>query len=193
MADSFNRREVADLRYTLASLRAQYSQATNDEDRARIEKLGKQARHELEKAKAAIRPTVSEIDETHGEGMAADLLALMILRLRDYLNIGKNITADQTQDTARLLVAEYSHLTMEHFAIVFQRAKLGQWGQVYDRLDGVVIAGWLQRYTEELRQAVADRQENQHLALKVTRVGSGEVHRIRDIMTAITRENITES
>lgn len=183
---------MKDLEYTVESLRAQYKAEPDPERRADIEALGRKAAAELQLAQASLVPTVAEIDAAYGPGMSADLIAAMILKLRDYLNIGKNITGEQVNQTAEVLAAEYRQYTIEHFATVFQRVKLGKMGKVYDRLDGVVIAGWLDDYIEELRREVQLREENHHLATKTSRLESSGTYRISDIMREMTRENLSK-
>lgn len=131
----------------------------------------------------AIPRSLAEIDRAYYTGSSASFIEVMILSLVDYLNVGKNMSPAQIRETAQILATSHSHLTLEHFAYVIQRAKEGGWGQIYDRLDGVVIAGWLQKYVEEIRDQVQLRRANDHQATKVSRTADGITYRLRDLPT----------
>jgi hypothetical protein len=167
-----------DLEYSLESLRRQW--VAYPERRLDIEAQAQALRAELHSVEARIPRSLAELERSD-PGVPVAVLELMILKTADYLNIGKNITPDQIRETAELLAAEFGHLSLEHFAVVMQRAKLGQW-QVYDRLDGQVIATWLRSYVQELQSAAALAAQNRHLASKESRLGSGDTYRIRDLM-----------
>lgn len=167
-----------DIEYGLQSLRKQWIQ--EPERRLDIETQAAAMLAELAQIEARIPRSLAEHDR-QTPGFSAQILEFLILQTADYLNIGKNMSPAQIKDTAELLAAEFAHLTLEHFAVVLQRAKLGQW-QVYDRLDGQVIATWLRSYVQELQQAAALAAQNRHLALKESRLSSGETYRLRDLM-----------
>lgn len=85
----------------------------------------------------------------YGKGSVATQLASMILEVASYFNIGKNINEDQAAETASLLIEKYPVETLEDFAICFKKAKTGEYGKVYDRLDGQIIFEWFASYLDE--------------------------------------------
>lgn len=52
----------------------------------------------------------------------------------------------QVADTINLIIDEYPHYTMYDFKLFFKRAKLGDYGEIYGRIDGQVILSWLRKY-----------------------------------------------
>ena len=62
----------------------------------------------------------------------------------------------QTQETAILIVETYPSLTIADINLIFKRAKLGKFGQFYDRLDGQLILGWIDTYFDERCQSAAN-------------------------------------
>lgn len=183
----FKEREMKDLEYTLKSLRQRW--VDEPEFRQHIEAEAETIKSELGILKQAIPRSLAEIGKDQ-PGLCEALVESMILNLSEFLNIGKNIAPRQIRETSELLCAEFQHLTLEHFAVVFHRAKLGQWGEIYDRLDGIVIAGWLRKYVEEIRQAVADTHVNKHMATKESRLNSGDTYTIRDITRELYKDKL---
>jgi len=56
-----------------------------------------------------------------------------------------------------MIITEYYNLTIADINIIFKRAKLGQWGQIYDRLDGQIILSWFDKYFQERCKVAADK------------------------------------
>lgn len=107
---------------------------------------------------------VSEIDCFHSKtstiarigkdnpNVAISLLVVMINDLADTFNIGKNMGAVQVMEGAQIIFNTHGLLKIADFALFFNKAKTGQYGKVYDRLDIAVICEWLNRF-------VADKEE----------------------------------
>lgn len=167
-----------DIEYGLESLREQWK--SQPEQRLNIEAQAAALNAELNQVKAKIPASISEI-ERQDAGSAIMMIELLIVNASEYLNLSQNMTPTQIKNTAELLGSAYSHLTLEHVAIVLQRAMLGKY-EVYGRLDGQVIGKWLQDFYRELQQVAADAQLNRHLASKESRAGDGTVYRLKDLI-----------
>lgn len=77
------------------------------------------------------------------------LKAMMVKWLNSFLNFySTNGTMDAMQmaDTTNLIIEAYPHYTIYDFKLFFKRAKLGDYGEVYGRMDGSVILSWLRKY-----------------------------------------------
>ncbi len=70
-------------------------------------------------------------------------MCILLTGLAKSVNVGKNLDTLQTYETATLLIEKYWYLRLEEFVYVFKRAKLGKYGQLFDRLDVTVISGWV--------------------------------------------------
>jgi hypothetical protein len=115
--------------------------------------------------------TASEIilsDQSHSIGVLAklapaDTIRFLASKMRDAVNfwaVGRS-TFDSEDGRARivelirLIVQEYSWLKPADIRMVFQNAKLGKYGEAYNRMDGPMILGWFKKYAEE-RIALAE-------------------------------------
>jgi hypothetical protein len=115
---------------------------------------------EIDNVSAALdagTPSLVKIKKTFGEDFTQAYIEGWIVNLREFLNLGRKMTDEQTQETAMMIVDEYYNLTIADINIIFKRAKLGRWGQIYDRLDGQVILSWFDKYFQERCRTAADK------------------------------------
>jgi len=102
-------------------------------------------------------PSISKINKKFGEDFTQAYIEGWIVNLRDFINIGKKMSDSQTQETAMMILDEFYNVTIADINLIFKRAKLGQYGQIYDRLDGQVILSWFDKYFQERCKAAADK------------------------------------
>ena len=81
---------------------------------------------------------------------AFNLAVVLINELRNMLNIKNNITDEQIQITASIIVNDmpYSLLTIADLKLCFKQIITGKYGKLYDRLDPSVIFDYLNQYIE---------------------------------------------
>jgi hypothetical protein len=94
------------------------------------------------------------------------ILTLKIDSLIKFFNVGKNMNATQIADTIMLILENYPRLRPEDIELCFKKAKSGQYGQLYDRLDGQVILGWIYKYNESKETFVEHNNFTLHLTAK---------------------------
>jgi hypothetical protein len=124
-----------------------------------IPKIQKQLR-KIDNIPAAIEiktPSIASISKKFGEDFTQAYIEGWIVNLRDFLNVGKKMTDQQTQETAMMIMDLYYNITIVDINLIFRKAKLGQWGQIYDRLDGQIILSWFEKYFNERCRAYAER------------------------------------
>lgn len=87
--------------------------------------------------------------ENLSEGVVIAVLSDMITRAAAFFNIQHNITPAQSVDTASMLLEKYGYESLEDFSLIFKKAKRGEFGKIYNRLDGQIIFEWCERHFEE--------------------------------------------
>jgi hypothetical protein len=140
----------------------------------------------LETAVQAV--SLSNVIKNTNEDLVISGLASLILRTAGFFNIGRPMTEEQAIETAYLLLEKYPHESLEDFVIMFRNAKLGKYGdgKLYNRLDGMIIFGWMSEYMEEK----AAYREKLHQALKF---GQAEENLLETIQTKALELHSTES
>lgn len=78
-----------------------------------------------------------------------DFLGVIITELITFFNIGKNMNPFQIAQTAEIVLPLVGELKVADLRICFDKAKRGDYGKVYDRLDGQVVSEWLNAYRRE--------------------------------------------
>lgn len=91
---------------------------------------------------------------------------VLIGQLVEFLNIGKNMTVPQIQQTAELIISEKPYLSIEDLKICFKKIKSGEYGELYDVLDGHKLFTFLTRYEKERDQEAEHQSFMRHSKLK---------------------------
>ncbi len=86
------------------------------------------------------------------------LLYDVVLRFAASFNLTNNFREDQIQDFVNDIFEFYPHLTIRDVKFFLQQVKAGNFGQIYNRLDGPLLFGYLKVYND-LRLGEAERHE----------------------------------
>lgn len=101
------------------------------------------------------------------EEMTIDMIMLMVNDLKSFFIVDRVISSDGIKALAPLIVTTFGELTLEEVAVCFNMAKTGVYGEIYARLDGQVIMGWLRKYVQDKRERKHMKAVNYHLQNKV--------------------------
>jgi len=101
-------------------------------------------------------PALSEIRRHKGEQAALSVLIAMMDECQQYFNLQQPMTPQQLMLTAELIMEEYYYLRVEEFKICFRMAMKGEFGPVYNRIDGQVFFEWIRKFFSK-RDAVTTR------------------------------------
>lgn len=129
-------------------------------------------------------PTVGDIYRMYGDGVAASVIALEIESLVKFINVGKTMNAEQQLMTAKAIVVDYPTLTIADIKLFFQRLRKGEYGKMYDRIDGQIIIQSLGQYFSDRCDIVGEITENEHHRAKKT-VYNQQYH--PDVLSAIKK------
>ena len=101
-------------------------------------------------------PSLASINKQYGYDFTQAYIEGWIVNLREFINVGKKMTDNQTQETAMLILDEYFNLTIADINMVFKNAKMGKYGAMYDRLDGQMILSWFEKHLNSRCAAAAE-------------------------------------
>lgn len=111
-------------------------------------------------------PTISLLKKEIGERPLVSYISIWIVNFISFLNVGKSMSIEQITLTSELIISEYPALNLADVNLVFKFAKIGRFGQIYDRIDGQIILGWFEKYFTERCQLSAERSMNESLSYK---------------------------
>lgn len=69
------------------------------------------------------------------------------------------MNGSQVVQTILMIQEDYWFLTLADFKVFFSKIKKGHYGQVYNRMDGQMILGWLSDYAAERANTAATMSE----------------------------------
>ncbi len=111
----------------------------------------------IEKAIDANTPTLGQLAKYVGDEKPLAFIEMNIALLAVFCNLSNSIKPEQAKMTAELILSEYPNLTIADVNYVFKKAKMGQYGDLYHRLDGQMILKWLGEYFEDRCNVYAER------------------------------------
>lgn len=144
----------------------------------------------VQAAIAAGTPSIGEVVNTGGAEQISAFIELNITMLAKFCNLGNSIKDMQIPMTADLVMSEFGNLTIADVNLIFRRAKLGQYGEFYGRLDGQMILMWCGKYLDERCEAEAERSRVEAASRSIGRLlpSRPEMQRVQKELATLIRE-----
>lgn len=142
---------------------------------ASIKAAAVELKKELEKI--PVVPTLFELAKQNEESIMGTL-QLMIINVVEYYKTSEIMKGAMVEEIALRAILTFGGLTLEDVALCFHRAKNGQLGQIYNRIDGGVIMEWLLAYQEEVQSIGMERNRRLHNQGKTGMWKEGHEYRI---------------
>jgi hypothetical protein len=101
-------------------------------------------------------PALSEIKRHKGEQAALSVLITLMDECQQYFNLQQPMAPQQLMLTAELIMEEYYYLRVDEFKVCFRMAMKGEFGPVYNRIDGQIFFEWIRKFFSK-RDAVTTR------------------------------------
>lgn len=100
-------------------------------------------------------PALVTVAMEFGENQARAIVVILLSEVVDFFNASNTMNDSQVAITTDLIIEEYPYFKIDDLKLAFRNAMKGRYGEIYNRLDGSVIMGWLNQYNCE-RCAKAD-------------------------------------
>lgn len=89
-----------------------------------------------------------------GSEVVKSALNILVCSVNDFFNLPNPMKASQIEQTTELIMERYYYLKLEEFQLCFKNAMAGDYGPLFNRLDGSVIFEWLKKFDVERDRAV---------------------------------------
>ncbi|MCX6217687.1 hypothetical protein [Spirosoma sp.] len=112
--------------------------------------------------KAATSATVRQVIAYQGEETTTKVVCAILKLFNDGLNVSNQMSNRQLLETAMIWMETYPHDTVKDLILCLKNVKAGKYGkegQIFNRIDGAVIANFFNRYLED--KAEWGEQQNQ--------------------------------
>lgn len=121
---------------------------------------------------------IRELQRVVGLRSLAIALDIQIVRLVASLNIKETLNDYQVKILVEDLLDKYPNESLEDFILCFKKARMGELGKSYNKLDSEVIFGWMTIYLTEKYVVIEDqlrkeRSGEYHQAMPSTDEGPG--------------------
>jgi hypothetical protein len=163
--------ELDRLNKSLDFFRQDWPHEDSDKKERMIEQVSKDIiKVEEQLSKTVHMPSIAELKRSDYNSLADDLETLLIHTVKYF-----DVTTENIAHNSRIIAVEiletFPNLTLEDVMLCFQNAKDGLYGQLYNRIDGLVIKKWLHEYQLEKQKAIiriSEVDEIQHKEIKRT-------------------------
>ena len=135
-------------------------------------------------------PTMGTVKKVYGDDFAQAYIETWIVNISEFVNIGKNMNENQIYETAQMILDSYPYFTLADINLIFKKAKKGDFGQIYDRLDGQIIFSWFTKYNS-LRCSEAEEQsinQGNYFKDRDNRLNDRDTMKISDIKSRLFRK-----
>jgi len=95
------------------------------------------------------------------------IVAEMLLELNEMSNVSRKMNEAQIVETVNMLLDEYPRISLQEYQVFFNRIKSGQFGQLYDSLDGIKIMVFMREFYQRLVGAYNEFKEEDHRQIKL--------------------------
>lgn len=84
----------------------------------------------------------------------ASIVINEVINCQDFFNVTVKMNPAQIAETAEIIVEKFYFMRLDEIKLCFRMAKAGDYGELYNRLDGSVIIGWLKQYDAQRTEVV---------------------------------------
>lgn len=106
-------------------------------------------------------PAIATLRREKGEAVARAVLVLILNDMLNFFNAGNDMNDTQVATTVDFILEEYPYMKTDDITLCFRNAMKGKYGNLYNRIDGQVIMGWLRAYNSERCMAAQATSENE--------------------------------
>lgn len=119
-------------------------------------------------------PSLASIFKSYGQEFIIAYIEYWIDNLNDFTNASRKMNPDQMGETAIMVYQYYPYLNVADLNLVFTKIKQGEFGKLYESIDGVKILEYFRTYANERANNIekqninADEKFKQHNDYKRT-------------------------
>lgn len=95
-------------------------------------------------------PSLGLTRQTYGDKTAEVWVEVQLSELSEFAGCKGKMDANQAEQTARMILQTYGHLTIAQLMLFFQKFKRCEYGKFYGAVDPMVIMGALADFAEEV-------------------------------------------
>jgi len=96
------------------------------------------------------------LKKNYSEDWTQAYLEMWLVNLNEFLNVARPMNDNQVQETAYMILSRYSYLKISDITLIFSKIKAGDYGPLYEGIDGTKIISIFEKYGIERGRACED-------------------------------------
>jgi hypothetical protein len=104
--------------------------------------------HEVDIKKSVEGTRIFKVERDLGFDCLIGIVSILLTDLNKFFNV-KGMSTDQVIETSYLIAEKYTHSSLEDLIYCFKKIKKGEYGELYNRLDGMIVLECLAKHEEE--------------------------------------------
>lgn len=92
----------------------------------------------------------------------------------------------QISITCDLILERFGNYKIQDFQICFRKAMAGDYGKLYNRIDGAIILEWLNTYDAERTEEIVKLREREHVETKMTAAQIFQTPAMQKVLQQVT-------
>lgn len=101
-------------------------------------------------------PSLATLRKDHGSQKVETIIKLYLVELCELVNLKRPLTERQIDAIAMEIVSRYYALTIADIHVIFQKAKNGEFGELYESMDMPKVMNWFANYFNDRCEAGAN-------------------------------------
>jgi hypothetical protein len=122
----------------------------------------------------------------HGIDYITRTLSIMLDQVQTFFNITVPMSAPQIAITCDLILERFGNYKIQDFQICFRKAMAGDYGKLYNRIDGAIILEWLNTYDKERTEEIVKLRERKHVETKMTAAQIFQTPAMQKVLQQVT-------
>ena len=110
--------------------------------------------------------SLAALSRIASEKFTLTMLRTYIVELNEFLNVARPMKDKQVDQTSEMILDEFPLMTMTDVVYTFKKAKMGEFGALYEGIDGLKILNWFRQVWAERLQAAEYESEREHYEAK---------------------------
>lgn len=119
----------------------------------------------VEQALETKTPSLGQMIVKYGVEKVEPYIKVWLINLNETLNLKRPLKEHQIDECAYLIVDGYRNITIADINIIFKRAKMGEYGELFESLSVDKILRWFKNYFNDrcnTAEAISIRQAEKH-------------------------------
>lgn len=111
-------------------------------------------------------PSLGVLRKQYGERQMEAYIKIWLIELNELLNVARPLKEAQIDEIAYLILSEYNNITIADINIIFRKAKLGEYGELYESLSMDKILKWFSEYFNDRCNVAGEMSRTEYDKIK---------------------------